>query len=214
MVACGGAYLRSAVANSALRTDHGLRRTAQPRDGNTAAVASGDDRHLLPAGLEFPRTEAEAAATAAQGLPSDGWYDLSTPLWERFHANRLSAYARVAYPQLRATLEYSSGGPDLVRLAEACQQGDRPACESYEAQRDSARARAGRLLARIASAFCNEVLADQPVTHVALKLRERPIAAWTERHDAPPTQREVELGVFPVDRSVTATAIWRDGRPE
>jgi hypothetical protein len=161
-----------------------------------------------------PLTEAEVAAIAAQGLPPDGWYDLSTPLWERFHDNRLSAYARVAYPQLRATLEYSSGGPDMVRLAEACRQGDGPACESYEAQRDSARARAGRLLARIAAAFCNEVLADQPVTHVALKLRERPIAAWTERNDASPPPREVELGVFPIDRSVTAAAIWRGGRPE
>jgi hypothetical protein len=168
----------------------------------------------VPVLLARPLSPAEAAAVPARGLPPDGWYDLSTPLWERFHDNRLSAYARVAYPQLKATLAHGSGGTERALLAEACQKGSALACEWSAARLEPLPADAGQLLARIGSAFCNEVVLGQDVSHVALRVRERPIAPWAERHTGQPVPREVELGVFPVDRTVVAGGLWRDGRPE
>jgi hypothetical protein len=173
-----------------------------------------DPAWSVPVLLARPLSPAEAAAVATEGLPSDGWYDLSTPLWERFHGNRLSAYARIAYPQLRATLAYSGGGKELALLSELCQKGSTPACESRDARLEAMHPQAGQLLARIGSAFCNEVLPDQDVSHVALRLRERPIAPWEERHSGQSILRDVDLGLFAVDRSVATAGLWRDGRAE
>ncbi|HEY7060797.1 MAG TPA: DUF5819 family protein [Chloroflexota bacterium] len=177
------------------------------------AFFAPDPGWSVPVLLARPLSPAEAAALPARGLPADGWYDLSTPLWERFHANRLSAYARIAYPQLRATLTYGSGG-DRALAAEACPPGSAPPCEPADPRAEVARAHAAQLLARIASAFCNEVLPDREVSHVALRVRERPIAPWAERYGEPPPAREVDLGIFPVDRAQTAGGFWRDERPE
>jgi len=168
----------------------------------------------VPVLLARPLSPAEAAAVPTQGLPADGWYDLSTPLWERFHDNRLSAYARVAYPQLRATLAYSSGGTERALLREACQKGSALACDLADARLEPVPSDAGQLLARIGSAFCNEVVPDQTVSHVALRVRETPIASWAERHSGQPVPHVVDLGVFPVDRGVVAGGLWRGGRPE
>jgi hypothetical protein len=168
----------------------------------------------VPVLLARPLSSAEAAAVPAQGLPVAGWYDLSTPLWQRFHDNRLSAYGRVAFPQLRATLAYSSGDKDLTMYTAACQQDTASACQTYDPQRESIRVHARQLLARIGSAFCNEMLPDADVSHVALRLRERPIVGWADRQSRQPAAHEADLGVFPVDRSVAAADLWRHARAE
>jgi hypothetical protein len=168
----------------------------------------------VPILLARPLSPAEAAAIPAQGLPESGWYDLSTPVWQRFHNNRLSAYGRVAFPQLRATLAYSSGDQNPMLSAAACQQDTASLCPAPDPGRESLRAHAGQLLARIGSAFCNEMAPDQDVSQVALRLRERPIADWADRYGLLPAAHEVDLGVFPVDRSVVAADLWRDARAE
>ena len=178
------------------------------------AFFAPDPGWSVPVLLARPLSPAEAAVVPTRGLPADGWYDLSTPLWQRFHDNRLSAYARVAFPQLRATLAYSGGDKDLALYLQACQRDSESPCEAYDPRLWSSRAQAGQILARIGSAFCNEVVPDQDVSHVALRLRERPIAEWADRHGEPPAAQEVDLGVFPVDRSVVAAGLWRDARAE
>ena len=65
-------------------------------------------------------TDAQVAAIPDRGLPADGWYDLSTPLWDAFHQNRLSAYDRLGRPQSRAMLAYLNGGPELSLWQESC----------------------------------------------------------------------------------------------
>jgi hypothetical protein len=168
----------------------------------------------VPLLLARPLSPAEAAVVPTQGLPANGWYDLSTPLWQRFHDNRLSAYGRIAFPQLRATLTYRSGGKDPLLDMQACEQDSASPCEAYNPRLESSRAHAGRLLARIGSVFCNEMVPGQDVSHVALRLRERPIAEWANRHSGQPAALDVDLGVFPVDRGVAAADLWRDARAE
>ena len=177
------------------------------------AFFAPDPGWSVPLLLARPLSPAEAAAVPEQGLPADGWYDLSTPLWERFHDQRLSAYARIGYPQLRATLAYTAGGDELALLAESCRKGGALACETAEARVAAIRPRTEQLLARIGSAFCNERFPGQDVSHVALRLRETPIAAWAERYGESPGPHEIDLGVFPIDRDVATANLWRDGQP-
>lgn len=147
---------------------------------------------------------------SAQSLPSDGWYDITSPLREQFQKHRFSAYERLARPQSNAMRQYL-GLPDLAPWMDACASGDQAACKFYENQLRLARSRATALLARIASAFCNETFPDRDVLSVALRIRQRPVAAWSQRHVKKSVTKEadVDLGVFGIDRNVSGSGLYR-----
>jgi hypothetical protein len=165
--------------------------------------------------LARPLTDADFAAIPERGLPAAGWYDLSTPLWDAFHLNRLSAYDRLARPQSRAMLAYLTGGPELGGWQEACQRGDPAACAYYEERLAEARARAGILLARVASAALHDLGQDDGrLTHVALRARLLQAIPWSERYGGTRGFQDVELGTYPIERGVaTSRALRRGGAP-
>ena len=53
-----------------------------------------------------PLTPAEVAALPETGWPGEGWYDLSTPMWERFQYNRFTPDERLTRPQAEAFVVY------------------------------------------------------------------------------------------------------------
>src|SRR5262249_47656112 len=65
-------------------------------------------------------------------LPTDGWYDLSTPYWRNHQRNRFSAYDRLIRPQTGAMRQYMTGGLPLAPYAASCQKGWTEACDFYQ----------------------------------------------------------------------------------
>jgi hypothetical protein len=159
--------------------------------------------------LARPLSHAEMAAVPAQGLPTDGWYDMSTPLRAGFHQNRFSAYERLTYPERRAVLWYVNGGLELTPWSESCRRGDSASCEFYEEHLKMARSKAGRLLAKVGSAFSKDIAQPgQDISHVALRVRETRSVPWSERYTAEPVVRDFELGVYPIDHSVATPGLY------
>src|SRR5437899_2889129 len=56
--------------------------------------------------LVRPLSSSEFKVAQTKGLPNDGWYDLSSPLWTKFQSNRFSAYKTVFRPAAEALLHY------------------------------------------------------------------------------------------------------------
>ena len=159
--------------------------------------------------LVLPLTASMAREAAEGRMPSEGWYDLSTPLWEHFQQNRLTAYDRLARPQASGIRMFLNGGSQLAPWAEACRKGDDDACELFEERLTSARALARTFLVRIASAFCNDIVPHRAdVTFVALRMRERTSVPWSLRYTSERTERLLDLGVHPIDRGVVAPGLY------
>jgi hypothetical protein len=153
------------------------------------------------------REEVEALPTT--GLPDSGWHDLSTPLWERSHANRFSAYDRLGRAQSAAARQYLSGGPDLEPWAESCRRGAEESCRVFEGRLKFARADAAVTLAKVGSSYCNE--AHGPGTHaqVALRLQQTLAAPWSERYGGRRAEQVYELGVYPVDAGTARAGLFK-----
>ncbi len=152
-----------------------------------------------------PMTAEEADIAEVKGLPETGWYDVSSPLWKRFQHNRLSAYDRLSRTHSNAVRRYLNGGVELSPLRQACFKGNTEACQVFEEQVKAARGRAKTLLVRVASALSNDLCAGQssPCTYVALRIRETASVPWSERYTADPVTRDLEVGIFPIDKTVT-----------
>ncbi len=158
--------------------------------------------------LARPLTRAEAERAAA-GLPTTGWYDLTTPLWEGFHRNRFSAYDRLARPQANLVRYYLGGSPALAPWATACERGEAEACEVLGGRVEEVRAYARRRLGTVASAFANEPTGSfAGASYVALRVRERTAVPWSERRSGKRAVRDLDLGVFPIDRSVVPSGLF------
>lgn len=152
---------------------------------------------------------------AADGaLPVEGWRDLSSPLWHRFQSNRLSAYDRLARPHGAAIRTFLAGDSAMLPWLEGCRKGDDHACDFYRDRLQEARDRSARLLGRIGSAFCAETeAAAEPTNRVAVRVRETRGVPWSRRHDdqAVAESRDLEVGIFPLDRSVRPSGLYRGG---
>jgi hypothetical protein len=172
-----------------------------PRESNLALLAR-------------PLTPAEVAALPESGWPGDGWYDLSTPMWERFQYNRFTPDERLTRPQAEAIVAYLRALDDLEPLKQACADGSAPACAYYEQRARSALAEPGQVLAKVASAYCQKALDGCPAaSHVALRVRETRPVPWERRHEGTPVVLEFDLDVYPVDGNVAADHLPLLARP-
>jgi hypothetical protein len=172
-----------------------------PRESNLALLAR-------------PLTPDEVAALPATGWPSDGWYDLSTPMWERFQYNRFTPDERLTRPQAEAIVAYMRAIDDLEPLQRACQDGSAPACAYYEQRARSALAEPAQVLAAVASAYCRQALDGCPAaSHIALRVRETRPVPWEARDLGRPAVLDVDLDVYPLDGQVAAKHLPLLARP-
>jgi hypothetical protein len=153
----------------------------------------------------------EAADIKSSGLPSTGWYDISTPLWKRFQSNRFSAFDRLVRPQSNAMRQLLAGEPSAWEWRKACEKGSAEACKTYEKILGKEREEAGKYLRRIGCAFCLATSKDPAsLTHVALRLRQTQPIPWSQRYQNP--QRKVQdfdLAAYPIERDVNTISLFR-----
>jgi hypothetical protein len=135
--------------------------------------------------LVRPLTGDEFKVAQIQGLPKNGWYDLSAPLWTIFQSNRFVAYYKFGRIADRAIVYY-------LTLTLPRQQGI-------------------RIMVELASAFCKDI-GQNHATFVALVIYERQSKPWPERTTS--KQRVVRttlVGIYPVDRSIKKMNLYRIG---
>lgn len=161
--------------------------------------------------LARPLTRAEAAASPATGLPTAGWQDLTMPCWDRFQQNRFSAYDRLTRPQINEILNLLNGNKAYRSWYDACRKGDKEACKVVDKASEPVRAQAQRRLGKIGSAYCNDIASPPEVTYVALRARERETVPWSKRHSAKVTYKDIDLGIYPIDRKVASPGMYRAG---
>ncbi len=121
-----------------------------------------------------PLSSDELKVAEAKGLPSDGWYDLSSLLWTKNQNDRFSAYERLSRPATKAILNYL----------------DQPDQQPVQ------------LMVKIASAFCKDI-GRHNVSYVALVISQRQSKPWAERGTSKqPVVTTTFIGVYPIDKSV------------
>lgn len=159
--------------------------------------------------LVRPLTKVEATAAQSSGLPSDGWADLSTPFWQQSYRNRFSAYDRLARPQFNAAYAVTGGDRDYRIWYEECSKGDAEACKVVETQNKRNFSGSQNILKRIAFGYCNDIHVPSDVTFVAIRIRQSLSVPWSKRHTAKPQTKDVTLGVYPIDKTITGPGIFR-----
>lgn len=133
--------------------------------------------------LVRPLNADELNAVRKEGLPKDGWYDLSAPLWTQFQSNRFSAYNRLGRPEDQAIVHYLSQSP-------------RPAVQ---------------LMIKIASAFCKDI-GQNHATSVALVIYERFGRPWLARETSRQrTAKLILVGIYPIDKQVRKMNLYHIG---
>ncbi len=161
--------------------------------------------------LARPLTAEEREAIPTAGLPADGWYDVSTPLFRAFAENRLAVYERVSRPTLH-TMEDFLYAPSGMPPPEVCQR-DPGFCARQERRIQAGRDTNQFLLTRIGSAFYKDIARpDDQATHIALRIRDVQTVLWPDRYTVEPSGRDLEVGVFPIDPNATPLGLFR--RPE
>lgn len=179
-----------------------------PQNWSLFAPNPVSSNHAL---LVRPLSDEEFADMTTKGMPADGWYDLTSPLWSHFQQNRFSAYDRLARPQSNGIRAYFSGGPELSPWWEACKKGDPEACQFSEEQFQIRRSQASAFLSKIGSSFCNSLPQNSKINHFALRVRESSSVAWSERYTSAPIVRDLEIGIYPVDKTVISNNLYSVG---
>jgi len=152
--------------------------------------------------LVRPLIAREAKTITSGNLPTDGWYDLSTPLWDEFRKNRLSAFDRLYRPQMSAIQDFLSGGDWSMAWRQASRDGDPEARKVYEQHLEMSRRLSITVLTRVADAFINHAFPDHRWVKLALQIRIRSAVPWSKRETQSPSVSYIEVGIFPIDRNV------------
>lgn len=134
--------------------------------------------------LVRPLTNKEVKiALQKKGLPNDGWYDLSSPVWTKLQSNHFAAYVRFADGITNPTSSYD---------------GD-----------DNSDKGSLKLLIKFASAFCKDI-GKSNANYVALVIRERQSVSWPDGEaPKPPVIKTRLLGTYQIDRSVENSYLYQ-----
>lgn len=137
------------------------------------------------------------------------WFNLSSPFWSRFHDNRFSAYDRLARSQSNALRNAISGDPRLINYLKACEKGDTLSCRIYKESLEYIRDGQIQKLARIGSAFCNDInSAGNRFKYFALRIRVVSFSSWSKRYESKKTVHDLDLGMFPIDTKVASVGLF------
>lgn len=155
----------------------------------------------------------EIPSAESNGLPSEGWEDVSSAHFAQAQRHRLSSYERLVRPLQNSLRQYLHGGPDLYPFHDACRKGDAEACQVRDTALQPRREQAARMFRLIGSAFCREAFPEKQFGAVALRFRERHAVPWSARHGGQPKEEDFELGVFKLDETVALPGIYAAEEP-
>lgn len=139
------------------------------------------------------------------------WYNLSTPLWNRFQKKRFSAFDRLARSQSNSLRTALMGNPNMIGLFKACENNDSIACSNYDALLKSVQDKEIDKLVRISSSFCNELKDKNDFKgkdFLAIRIRIKSFSPWSRRYEKEITIKDVNLGTYPIDRSVVPMGLF------
>ena len=132
--------------------------------------------------LVRPLSDNEFSVAQTKGLPSDGWYDLSSPLLAKHQSNRFSTYGRFARVALDAVQDYLDN-PDDDQLVQP--------------------------MVELASSFCKDI-GQCNTNYVALQIDKVRSKPWSERGTSKPRAVESTLvGIFLIDPSVENAHLYQ-----
>ncbi len=155
--------------------------------------------------LVRPLTSDEYNIVQTKGLPSDGWYDISSPLWTKLQNNRFSAYGKLSRAVSKAIYSYFSTPPIFASFKEPQDQ------KAVYAYRDIPQDQRVQLMLEGASAFCKDI-GQNNASYVALMVRQIFSKPWSERVTSKPqVVKSTLLGVYPVDKSVENIHLYQIG---
>lgn len=160
--------------------------------------------------LVLPLREVPQTASGLMALPDTGWYDLSSPAWHAFQANRFAAYDRVSRPQSNLVRTFFNLNLALRGWGEACTKGDKASCELLQKESVQERGESTKQLVRIASSFVRDLAGSSlEGGYVALRIRRVEAVPWSERGVGKPKLTDFELGVFPLQPDVAPSGLFR-----
>jgi hypothetical protein len=166
-----------------------LRNTVYPFLNATIGTYFSQNWNLfapIPISADFsllvrPLTSDEFKIAQAHGLPSNGWYDLSAPMWTAFQHNRFSAYARMGRPEDQAIAHYLN------------QSQQQPV----------------QLMVKVASSFCKDI-GQNHASFVALVIYEKLSKPWLERGTSSPQAiKIIPIGIYPIDKQVEKMNLYK-----
>jgi Family of unknown function (DUF5819) len=131
--------------------------------------------------LVRPLSSNDFTIVQTKGLPSDGWYDLASPLWAKLESDRFSAYGKFGLPVNKSLTSYL----------------DKPGQHSVQ------------LMVKLASAFCKDI-GQHNASYVALMIHKVLSRPWSQRTTSVPRVIESTfVGIYPVDRSVENVHLYQ-----
>lgn len=132
--------------------------------------------------LVRPLSDNEFLLVSTKGLPSDGWYDLSSPLLAKHQSNRFSTYGRFARVALDAMQDYLDD-PDDDQLVQP--------------------------MVELASSFCKDI-GQNNANYVALQIDKVLSKPWSERGTSKPRVVERTLvGIYLIDPNVKNAHLYQ-----
>ncbi len=132
--------------------------------------------------LVRPLSDNEYSVALIKGLPSDGWYDILSPLWAKNQSNRFSMYGRVATIAL-------------------------PAIQAYLTNRDDTQPIG--LMTELASAFCKDI-GQNNASYVALMIHRVLPRSWSERATSVPRViQSIFVGIYLIDPTVENAHLYQ-----
>jgi hypothetical protein len=141
--------------------------------------------------------------TSAEEITTNGWYNLSTPLWKHFQNNRFSAYDRLARSHSSALRNTLTGDLSLKHLFDACENGDTLSCSQYKRLLASVREGQIEKLVEIGSAFCNDIEKfNSAYNYMAIRIRVVSFPPWSKRYEGESTINDLDLGIHPIDKTI------------
>jgi hypothetical protein len=159
--------------------------------------------------LVRPLTPHEYNVVQTQGLPSNGWYDLSSPLWTKLQNSRFSAYGKLSRAVSKALYAYFNL-IDTQRMLSASFKEMNNSKALYAAH-DLPQGQQEQLMLRAASVFCKDI-GQTNARYVALMAREIFAKPWSKRATSEPQAIENSLlGVYAIDQSVEDTHMYQIG---
>ncbi len=132
--------------------------------------------------LVRPLSDNEYSIALTKGLPSDGWYDILSPLWAKNQSNRFSTYGRLARLALKNIKAYFNN-PDNDQSVQ--------------------------FMVELASAFCKDIGRSND-SYVALEIRQVLSRPWSERATSvPQVVQNTRVGIYPIDTSVENAHLYQ-----
>lgn len=176
-----------------------------PQDWTFFAPAPTDTNYSI---LVQPMTTAQQNAATKTSLPVSGWQNITDPGYIRLHQNRFSAYDRLMRPQYNTVSELLNVQRSTAPWLEACQSGDKSACEIVQEDLKKSFPQTRQMLINIASAYCNATKLPRDDTYVAVQVRQVSSVPWSKRFTGRPVVKDINIGIFPINSRIAPCRVY------